>query len=90
MAAAVAQFDDMKSPSREREPRRLRVDAVVCCAGKTHLLLRGRCRPLGLEHVPITGTLVGLPVVAFLATLMPPIAVGIGNDARRGAGAEGE
>jgi diguanylate cyclase (GGDEF)-like protein/PAS domain S-box-containing protein len=40
-------------------------------------------RPLGLEHVPVTGTLVDLPVVAFLATLLPPIAVGIGNDARR-------
>jgi diguanylate cyclase len=42
-------------------------------------------RPLGLEHVPITGTLVGLPVIAFLATLMPPITVGIGTDARRAA-----
>jgi diguanylate cyclase (GGDEF)-like protein/PAS domain S-box-containing protein len=40
---------------------------------------------VGLEHVPVTGTLVDLPVVAFLATLMPPIAVGIGNDARRAA-----
>jgi diguanylate cyclase len=42
-------------------------------------------RPLGLEHVPVTGTLVGLPVLAFLNTLMPPIAVGIGTDARRAA-----
>jgi diguanylate cyclase len=42
-------------------------------------------RPLGLEHVPVTGTLVDLPVVAFLATLMPPVAVGIGTDARRAA-----
>lgn len=40
-------------------------------------------RPLGLEHAPVTGTLVDLPVLAFLATLMPPIAVGIGNDGRR-------
>ena len=42
-------------------------------------------RPVGLEHVRVTGTLVDLPVVAFLATLMPPIAVGIGTDARRAA-----
>ena len=42
-------------------------------------------RPLGPEHAPITGTLVDLPVVAFLATLMPPITVGIGTDARRAA-----
>lgn len=42
-------------------------------------------RPLGLEHAPVTGTLVGLPVLAFLNTLMPPIAVGIGTDARRAA-----
>jgi diguanylate cyclase (GGDEF)-like protein/PAS domain S-box-containing protein len=42
-------------------------------------------RPVGLEHVPVTGTLVDLPVVAFLAALMPPVAVGIGNDARRAA-----
>ncbi len=40
-------------------------------------------RPVGLEHVPDTGTLVGLPIVALLATLMPAVAVGIGTDGRR-------
>jgi diguanylate cyclase len=40
-------------------------------------------RPLGLEHVPVSGTLVDLPIVAFLTMTMPPITVGIGNDSRR-------
>ncbi|MFZ0498673.1 MAG: diguanylate cyclase [Steroidobacteraceae bacterium] len=42
-------------------------------------------RPLGFGHVPVTGTLVGLPVVAFLTMILAPTAVGIGSDARRAA-----
>jgi diguanylate cyclase len=40
-------------------------------------------RPVGLDQFPDTGTLVGLPTIALLATLMPAIAVGIGTDSRR-------
>lgn len=40
-------------------------------------------RPLGLERVAEDLSLVGLPVIALLATTMPPIAVGLGTDARR-------
>ena len=40
-------------------------------------------RPIGLENAPVTGTLIDLPVIAFLAALMPPVAVGIGTAARR-------
>jgi PAS domain S-box-containing protein len=41
-------------------------------------------RPIGLDPTTLTGgSLLGLPVIAFLATLMPPIAVGLGSDARR-------
>jgi diguanylate cyclase len=39
--------------------------------------------PLGLEAKPMFGTLIGLPVIALLATVMPAISVGIGSDARR-------
>jgi diguanylate cyclase len=43
-------------------------------------------RPIGLDPIASTsGSLLGLPVIAFLATLMPPIAVGLGSDARRAA-----
>ena len=40
-------------------------------------------RPVGLESAPAAGTLVDLPVIALLATVMPPVAVGIGIGARR-------
>jgi diguanylate cyclase len=40
-------------------------------------------RPLGLERIPENLSLVGLPVIALLATTIPPIAVGLGTDARR-------
>ncbi len=40
-------------------------------------------RPLGLASGPGVGTLVDLPVLALLATVMPSIAVGIGSDGRR-------
>ena len=40
-------------------------------------------RPLGLDQQSQIGTLAGLPVIALLATVMPPIAVGIGTDLRR-------
>jgi diguanylate cyclase (GGDEF)-like protein/PAS domain S-box-containing protein len=43
-------------------------------------------RPIGLDSTASTsGSLLGLPVIAFLATVMPPIAVGLGSDARRAA-----
>jgi diguanylate cyclase (GGDEF)-like protein/PAS domain S-box-containing protein len=41
-------------------------------------------KPVGLENAPATGTLIDLPVVALLAAVMPPVAVGIGTAARRG------
>jgi diguanylate cyclase (GGDEF)-like protein/PAS domain S-box-containing protein len=51
----------------------------------TNLWIAG-IRPLGLDpHLNTHGTLLGLPVIAFLATVMPPIAVGLGSDARRSA-----
>jgi PAS domain S-box-containing protein len=41
-------------------------------------------RPIGLDPTASTsGSLLGLPVIALLATVMPPIAVGLGSDARR-------
>ena len=43
-------------------------------------------RPFGLDPSASTsGSLLGLPVIALLASLMPPIAVGLGSDARRAA-----
>jgi diguanylate cyclase (GGDEF)-like protein/PAS domain S-box-containing protein len=43
-------------------------------------------QPLGLEHSESTGgSLLGMPTIAFLATVMPSIAVGLGSDARRAA-----
>jgi diguanylate cyclase (GGDEF)-like protein/PAS domain S-box-containing protein len=43
-------------------------------------------RPLGLDPTASTsGSLLGLPVIALLACVMPPIAVGLGSDARRAA-----
>ncbi|HEY2399835.1 MAG TPA: diguanylate cyclase [Steroidobacteraceae bacterium] len=51
----------------------------------TNLWIAG-IRPMGLEpHLNTHGTLLGLPVIAFLATVMAPIAVGLGSDARRAA-----
>jgi diguanylate cyclase len=42
-------------------------------------------RPLGISGAPADISLIGLPVIALLATTMPPIAVGLGTDARRSA-----
>ena len=42
-------------------------------------------RPVGLESTPVTGTLADLPTLAFLAAVMPPVAVGIGSATRRRA-----
>jgi diguanylate cyclase (GGDEF)-like protein/PAS domain S-box-containing protein len=43
-------------------------------------------RPIGLDPAASASvSLLGLPVIAFLATVMPPIAVGLGSDARRAA-----
>jgi len=51
----------------------------------TNLWLIG-IRPLGLDPVTsMSVSLIGLPVIALLATVMPPIAVGLGSDARRAA-----
>jgi diguanylate cyclase (GGDEF)-like protein/PAS domain S-box-containing protein len=51
----------------------------------TNLWILG-IRPIGLDpSAPASGSLIGLPVIALLATVMPPIAVGLGSDARRAA-----
>ena len=51
----------------------------------TNLWILG-VRPLGLDpRAATSASLIGLPVVALLATVMPPIAVGLGSDARRAA-----
>jgi diguanylate cyclase len=43
-------------------------------------------RPGGLNPgASAGGSMIGLPVIALLATVMPPIAVGLGSDARRAA-----
>jgi diguanylate cyclase len=43
-------------------------------------------RPLGLDPTALTSSsLLGLPVIALLACVIPPIAVGLGSDARRAA-----
>ncbi len=52
----------------------------------TNLWLLG-VRPMGLDPLSLReGTLVGLPVLALLATVMLSIAVGLGSDARRASG----
>jgi diguanylate cyclase len=49
----------------------------------TNLWILG-IRPIGLDPTaPTSGSLLGLPVIALLATVIPPIAVGLGSDARR-------
>jgi diguanylate cyclase (GGDEF)-like protein/PAS domain S-box-containing protein len=41
-------------------------------------------RPIGLDPTALaSGSLVGLPLIALLSTVLPPIAVGLGSDARR-------
>lgn len=42
-------------------------------------------RPEGLENTSGVVSLEGLPIIALLATTLPPIAVGLGTDARRAA-----
>lgn len=42
-------------------------------------------RPVGLENNSSGLSLVGLPIIALLATTLPPIAVGLGADAQRAA-----
>jgi diguanylate cyclase (GGDEF)-like protein/PAS domain S-box-containing protein len=58
----------------------------LCCGLMiTNLWILG-IRPIGLDPVlSVKGTLLGLPIIALLATLLPPIAVGLGSDARRAA-----
>jgi diguanylate cyclase (GGDEF)-like protein/PAS domain S-box-containing protein len=51
----------------------------------TNLWILG-IRPIGLDPAASTsGSLLGLPVIALLASVMPSIAVGLGSDARRAA-----
>lgn len=40
-------------------------------------------RPFGLARADSADSLAGLPVIALLVTVMPPVAVGLGTDARR-------
>jgi diguanylate cyclase len=55
------------------------------CTGLTVLVLWALgLRPIGLELHREALSLAGLPVVALFATLLPPITVGLGSDARRG------
>ena len=56
-----------------------------CCGITIAALWALGVRPLGLERVPVDFSLADLPIIALLATTMPPIAVGIGTDARRAA-----
>jgi diguanylate cyclase len=42
-------------------------------------------KPIGLENAPATRSLMDLPVIALLATVLPPVAVGIGIAGRRAA-----
>jgi diguanylate cyclase len=58
----------------------------LCCGLTiTNLWILG-IRPIGLDpHAPTSGTMLGLPVIALLATVVPCIAVGLGGDARRAA-----
>jgi diguanylate cyclase (GGDEF)-like protein/PAS domain S-box-containing protein len=54
------------------------------CSGLTiiGLWLHG-VRPVGLESGQSVSAYVGLPILALLASVMPPTAVGLGTDARR-------
>jgi diguanylate cyclase (GGDEF)-like protein/PAS domain S-box-containing protein len=57
------------------------------CSGLmiTNLWMLG-IRPIGLDPTAsASGSLLGLPVLALLASVMPSIAVGLGSDARRAA-----
>jgi diguanylate cyclase (GGDEF)-like protein/PAS domain S-box-containing protein len=58
----------------------------MCYALMITYLWKLGIRPVGLDSAAsMTGSLLGLPVIAVLATVMPPIAVGLGSDARRAA-----
>ena len=59
----------------------------LCCGLTVSYLWILGIRPMGLEPaLPITGSLIGLPVLALISTVMAPIAVGLGGDARRATG----
>lgn len=59
----------------------------LCCGMMIATLWIVGIRPVGLDPLaPINGNLLDLPVIAFIATVIPPIAVGLGSDARRAAG----
>jgi diguanylate cyclase (GGDEF)-like protein/PAS domain S-box-containing protein len=55
----------------------------LCSALTIILLWDVGLRPFGLERLGAMDSLGGLPVIALLVTVMPPIAVGLGTDARR-------
>jgi diguanylate cyclase len=60
---------------------------ISLCTGLmiTVLWLHG-IRPIGLDpNLATSGSLLGLPVIALLCTVLAPIAVGLGSDARRSA-----
>ena len=62
--------------------------SLACGMLITTLWLLG-VRPLGLDPATaISSSLLDLPVIALLSTLMPAIAVGLGSDARRAAARE--
>ena len=59
----------------------------LCCGLMIASLWILGIRPIGLDPLaPTSGTLLDLPVIALIATVIPPIAVGLGSDARRAAG----
>lgn len=59
----------------------------LCCGLTITTLWMLGIRPMGLDpSLTINGSLLGLPVIALIATVIPPIAVGLGGDARRAAG----
>jgi diguanylate cyclase (GGDEF)-like protein/PAS domain S-box-containing protein len=54
------------------------------CSALTIITLWGfGVRPFGLDRADAADSFSGLPVIALLLTVMPPVAVGLGTDARR-------
>lgn len=57
----------------------------LCSGVEIAMLWTLGVRPAGLESISGGASLVGLPIIALLATTLPPIAVGLGTNARRAA-----
>lgn len=55
----------------------------LCNATAIIILWVAGVKPVGLGSEPMAQPLMSLPVLALIVTAMPPIAIGIGNDARR-------